>query len=516
MIERMSDPLLMGLDIGTTHCKAVVYTPEGKQIGMGRARTPTIVPAPGLAEYAPDELWRVIVGVIRDALSQTEAAGRDPRDIAGLAVASMGEAGVLLDEADEPCSVMMSWHDTRTLEENRWWMETFGGRRVFGITGLTPQPNFTMAKLLWIRRHHPESTACAVRWLHIADWVAYRLTGAAATDPSMASRSMGFDLRTRDWSPELFEAAEIPISLMPPIVPAGSVIGHVTPNAAALTGLAAGTAVAAGGHDHLCGAFGVGATHVGQVLNSMGTAEALLMVLPLPPLTDKMYASRVHLGAHTAPNVYYTIGGLPASGATLEWACNLITPDLPREQGYRRLNDLAEGVAPGSLGATFLAHLRGAGPPYSDPIARGAFIGLTVSTGPAEMARAVFEGMAYTWRTALDNIENTTGELVRDITVIGGGARNRVWVQVKADVAAQPLHVVEVEEGTAWGAAALAGVGVGVFRDAEDVTAHARFARRTVEPDPARSERYQRLYHEIYGPLYGLLKDVHHRLRHID
>ena len=512
----MSDTLLMGLDIGTTHCKAVVYTPEGTQVGMGRARTPTIIPSPGLAEYAPDDLWQTIVGVIRDALAQTQAAGRDPRAIVGLAVASMGEAGVLLDEADQPCSVMMSWHDTRTLEENRWWMETFGGRRVFGITGLTPQPNFTLAKLLWIRRKEPDSMACAARWLHLADWVAYRLSGVAATDPSMASRTMGFDLRTRDWAAELFEAAEIPIGLMPPIVPAGTVIGRVTPEAAAGAGLGAGTPVAVGGHDHLCGAFGVGVTRAGQVLNSMGTAEALLMVLPLPPLTDLMYASRVHLGAHTAPDAYYTIGGLPASGATLEWACDLFAPGLPRVEAYHRLNDLAEGVPPGSLGATFLAHLRGAGPPYSDPIARGAFVGLNLSTGPAEMARAVFEGMAYTWRTALDNIESTNGEPVRDITVIGGGARNRVWVQVKADVAAQPLHVVEVEEGTAWGAAALAGVGVGVFRDADDVTAHARFAHRTIEPDAARSARYERLYREIYGPLYGLLKDTHHHLRQID
>ena len=505
-------PLLLGLDIGTTNCKAVVFTPAGETVALGRAPTPTQTPAPGRAEYAPDQLWATIVAVIRQALGGLAERGGSAADIAALAVAGMGEAGVFLDRRDQPCSPMLSWYDSRALDENRWLSEVYGGRRVFAITGLTPQPNFTLAKLLWFKRHLPQAIDQAAAWLHLPDWTAFHLTGAKATDTSLAARTMLYDLTAGQWSRELLDLCGVRPDVMPPIVPSGTVIGHVTPAAAAETGLAPGTPVAAGGHDHLVGAFGVGVTHPGQVLNSMGTAETMLMVLDRPPLTDAMYAARVHLGAHTAPGVFYTIGGLPAAGATLEWARALFVPDQTSAPGYARLNDLALGVAPGSLGALFLAHLRGAGPPHSDPRSRGAFVGLTVDTTPAHMARAVFEGMAYVWRTALENIRRTTGAPIERITVIGGGARNRAWVQIKADVVGQPLHVLDVEEAVAWGAAALAGYGVGLFGAPDDVVARASFGAREISPTPENIALYNHLFREVYTPLYPTLKATSYAL----
>ncbi len=502
----MTEPLLLGLDIGTTNCKAVVYTPDGLAVAQARAPTPTHTPQPGWAEYRPDELWGVITGIVREAL-----AG-ETFPIAALSVASMAEAGVVLDADGQPCSPMISWYDTRTLAEQRWWLDEYGGRRVFDITGLTPQPILSLCKLMWLKRHRPDSLARARVWLNMADWVVYRLTGAEATPPSLAARTMAYDLARQTWSTDLLDAAGIPARLMPPIVPSGGVVSHLTAEAAAQTGLAQGTPVVTGGHDHLVGAFGVGVTEPGHLLNSMGTAEALILPLLAPALNDLTFQTRTNIGAHTARDRYYANVGLHAHGATLNWARGLLFPDLPLAEGFARLNALASGVPPGSRGATFQPHLRGISRPIYDPLSRGAFIGLSFQTGRPEMARAVFEGMAFAWRLALESLEGATGLRVEDITVIGGGARNPLWLRVKADIVQRTLHVLEVEEAVAWGAAALAGLGVGVFRDAADVRARVHFGETVVVPDPALAPLYDDAYTHHYRPVYDALKSVHHRI----
>ena len=502
----MSALCLLGLDIGTTNCKAVVYTADGVSVAQARAATPTHTPQPGWAEYEPDELWAVIAGIVREAL----AGGTWP--IAGLSVASMAEAGVLLDADGQPCSPMISWYDTRTLAEQRWWLEEYGGRRVFDITGLTPQPILSLCKLMWLKRHRPDSLTRARVWLNIADWVVYRLTGAQATPPSLAARTMAYDLARRTWSTELLDAAGIPRHIMPPIVPSGQVVGHVTAEAAAQTGLPEGTPVVTAGHDHLVGAFGVGVTEPGHLLNSMGTAEALVMPLLAPALNDLTFQSRANIGAHTARDRYYANVGLHAHGATLDWLRALLVPDLPLADGFAQVNALGSSAPPGSRGAVFQPHLRGISRPIYDPLSRGAFVGLSFQTGRAEMARAVVEGMAFAWRLALESLEQATGLRVEDITVIGGGARNPLWLRVKADITQRTLHVLEVEEAVAWGAAALAGVGVGIFRDAADVRARVRFDETGVAPDPALAALYDDVYTHHYRPVYDALKSVHHRI----
>ncbi|MCW5850612.1 MAG: carbohydrate kinase, partial [Anaerolineae bacterium] len=342
------------------------------------------------------------------------------------------------------------------------------------------------------------------------DWVVYRLTGAQATPPSLAARTMAYDLSRRTWSTELLDAAGMPVSLMPPIVPSGQVVGSVTAAAAAQTGLAQSTAVVTGGHDHLVGAFGVGVTEPGHLLNSMGTAEALVLPLLVPALNDLTFQSRANIGAHIARDRYYANVGLHAHGATLDWVRGLLVPDLPLADGFAQVNALAASAPPGSRGTVFQPHLRGITRPIYDPLSRGAFIGLSFQTGRAEMARAVFEGMAFAWRLALESLEQATGLRVEDVTVIGGGTRNPLWLRVKADITQRTLHVLQVEEAVAWGAAALAGVGVGVFRDAADVRARVRFAETVVVPDPALATLYDDVYTHHYRPVYEALKSAHH------
>lgn len=502
----MSAPLLLGVDVGTTNCKAAVYTPDGHLVAQARAPTPVATPAPGWAEHDADELWRVVAGVIREAVTQLPSAGHTAGDIAGLAVASMAEAGVLVDDAGRPLVPMIAWYDQRTLDEGRWWAEVFGARRVFDITGQTPQPIYSLCKLMWLRRHRPNTFARAATWLNVADWIAYRLTGERATDYSLASRTLALDVTRRAWSAEMLDAAGIPTRLMARLVASGDVVGEATAETAAATGLAVGTPVAAGGHDHIVGAFGVGATEPGIMLNSLGTAEAMVLALRQPALTDALFEQRGHLGVHAAPNRFYTTGGVAGQGASLEWARELLVPDQPGEAGYRRLNILAEAAPAGCGGVVFLAHLRGAGRPHNDPTARGALVGLTPGAGRAVVARAVFEGMAFASRTLLESMEAATGVTTQEMLVIGGGARNPTWLQIRADVMQRTLQVVAVDEATAWGAAALAGLGAGVYADTQAMLARVAFPTQLIPPNPGHAERYETVYHNIYSPLYAALR----------
>lgn len=502
----MRDPLLLGVDVGTTNCKAAAYTPAGHLIAQARAATPVTTPAPGRAEHDANELWRAVAAVIRATVAQLPDAGYTADDIAALAVASMAEAGVLVDEDGRPLTPMIAWYDQRTLGEGRWWADVFGARRVFDITGQTPQPIYSLCKLMWLRRHLPDAFARAAAWLNVADWIAYRLTGEPATDLSLASRTLALDVTRRVWSAEMLDAAGVPAQLMARLVPSGGVVGRVTAEAAALTGLATGTGVAAGGHDHIVGAFGVGATEPGILLNSLGTAEAMVLALCAPTLTDALFEQRGHLGIHAAPDRYYTTGGVAGQGASLEWARELLAPGEPGEPGYRRLNALAAAAPPGSGGVVFLAHLRGAGRPHNDPTARGALVGLTPGASRATVARAVFEGMAFASRTLLESMEAATGVRAEAMLVIGGGARNPTWLQIRADVMQRPLRVVAVDEATAWGAAALAGLGAGVYADTQAMLTRAAFPAQLIAPNPAHADLYERAYRDIYFPLYAALR----------
>src|SRR5215213_1540257 len=270
--------LLIGLDIGTTNVKAIVYEPDGRAVARAGIPTVTHYPRPTRAYYKPDELWSCAVRALREAAAQLD----DPRRIAGIAVASMAEAGVPLNSDGEPVYNAIAWFDRRTIPQRDWLGRQISEDVLFARTGLSLQPIWSLCKLLWIKENEPDVWKRSVCWLNIADFVAYRLSGEPATDWSLASRTLAFDIRQRAWDHDILKAAGVPAEMMAPVVASGTRIGSVTPEAAAATGLPAGAAVAAGGHDHVCGALAAGVVRPGQILDSMGTAEALFVALDAP------------------------------------------------------------------------------------------------------------------------------------------------------------------------------------------------------------------------------------------
>jgi xylulokinase len=490
--------LLLGLDVGTTSVKAVVYQTDGNAVVAASRPTPTHVPRPGWAYYRPDELWETVVAVVRDALADVP----NPEEIASVAVASVAESGVLLDAAGAPTTDSIAWFDTRTRPQATWLAERIGKDELFARSGLSLQPIFSLNKLLWHREHEPDAWARSVRWLMLADFIAYRLCGEAATDLSLASRTLMLDLYQKRWDEQTLAQAGIDPGLLAPLVSAGTSLGHVTARAAALTGLPKTAVVAAGGHDHVCGALGAGVTRPGQLLNSLGTAEAVFLPIEQPLVDLQAGRQGYAQGAHVVGGGYYVFASTYTSGASIEWLRDLLGgTDGPI--AYEDLITAAERIPAGSLGVLFLPHLRLASPPYDDPRSRGALIGLTMDTDRDAVTRAIFEGLALESRNLLEPLL-TYPQVTppRSVVAIGGGTRNRLLMSIKASVSNLIYHVVEADEATALGAALLGGLGAGVYEDVDDAVGAMRYGHYAIAPEPNDVPVYETIYNEVYRRFY--------------
>ena len=493
--------LLLGLDVGTTTVKAVVYRPDGIAVAAAAAPTPTHVPRPRWAFYRADELWATVVDVIRRAVADVE----DPGQIVSVAVASVAEAGVLLDARGEATVDVIAWYDTRTKAQADWLGEHVGADALFASTGLSLEPIFSLCKMLWYREYEPEAWRRSRHWLLIDEYIAFKLSGERGSEPSQASRTMLMNLHDLTWDQGILDKVAIDERMLPPLAASGARLGPVTAKAAAETGLTQSTLVTTGGHDHVCGAFAAGVTRPGQMLNSLGTAEAVFLPTSAPLTDPKAGHQGYTQGAHVAGGGYSVFGGQYTSGACIDWMRRLLG-DGAAPLAYDAAISAAGRVPPGSNGVLFLPHLRMANPPYVDSRSRGAFVGLTVETGREEMARSVLEGIAFETVSTYEPLaEYPQVTMPASSVAIGGGTRNKLLMQVKASISGLPYHILEAEEATALGAALLGGVGAGVFANADEAIAAMRYGQSTVQPIAEDAAVYNRIKREVYQNVYPAL-----------
>jgi xylulokinase len=498
-------PLLLGLDVGTTNVKAVLYEADGTAVSRATVPTITHYPRPGWAFYEAEEIWGQVVHVLRAALERLP----DPQAIAGVAVASMAEAGVPLDAAGMPTTDMIAWFDTRTQPQAAWLDEHIGADQLFARTGLSLQPIFTLCKLLWLKEHEPDAWARTTRWLHVSDYVAFRLCGIPATGASLASRTMALDLRHRRWDTDILHAASIAPDLLAPLVPEGTRLGAVSSEAARVTGLPTSAAVAVGGHDHLCGALAAGVTETGTMLESLGTTDTLLLPIDRP-LTDPALGRQGYSqGAHVVPDRYYVLGGQYTLGASIEWFREAIGCG----EAYAALIAEAELVPPGSQGVCFLPHLRLANPPYVDASSRGAFVGLTTDVKRAVLFRAVIEGLGFEARNVLEPLLAHAGVTsLHDARAIGGVTHNHLLMRIRATIRNQAVSILDLDEATALGAALLGGIGAGLYPNFSAAVAALRYNRTQVDPITDQLPIYDAIFQAVYRHLYPALSPISHAI----
>jgi xylulokinase len=500
-------PLLTGLDVGTTNIKALIFTPDGQVVSQASLPTPTHRPQPGQAYYEPEELWLAVATALKQATANVDA-----RRIVSIAIASMGEAGVPLDAQNHPLYPAIAWFDSRTQPQADWLDQVLGKDSLFAITGLSLQPIFGLCKLLWLKQNHPDAFARAVRWLNIADYIAFRLCGEQATEFSLASRTLALDITHRYWSDAVLHEAGISASLFAPLCASGTRLGSVTSEASSATGLPVTASVASGGHDHVCGALAAGVTTPGMVLNSLGTSETIFLSLD-KPLTDPQVGRQGYTqGAHVVPGLYYVFGSLYTSGRCVEW----FRANFADNQDYTTLIDEAQQIPSGSQGVCFLPHLQLASSPYDDPQGRGAFIGLGTEVTRATLFRSVLEGIAYDSRQILETLQAyETVPALQAIYAIGGATRNRLLMRIKATVLNRPIFLTDVSDAASLGAAILGGLGAGIYPDVPVALTTLRHETTRVDPLEDQVALYEQIYTQVYKQLYPALSHLHHALEPI-
>lgn len=470
--------LLVGLDAGTTHVKAGAFGLDGRPVASFSVPTPTTRLPDGGAEHDPEALW----AAASECLARVAAAVRSR--VVGIGVASMAEAGLLVDAAGRPATPLLAWFDQRPAAQAAGLARDPGLAWLHARTGLILAPKHGLPKLLWLRERRPELFQGGHRWLGAAEYLVLRLTGKLASCPTLAARTLLYDLEGRGWSAETLDRLGLPANLMPPLVAEGSAVGALT---AGGPGLTAGTPVALGGHDHPCAALGVGLTGPGSLLVSTGTAEAVLGAIEHPLLTRAALAAGIGQGPLPVPRLLALQAGASASGGSLEW----LRRELLTGETLEGLSELAASTGDGPTGLLFLPHLFGSAPPAPEADATGALVGLRAGTTRAEVVKAVLEGTAFELRRMVEGMESLLGSRFERLTVTGGHARSRVWLQVKADVLGRPLRVPEIPDATLLGAALLGGVAAGVFAGAREASVAAERPPLEVEPRSDSARRYE-------------------------
>jgi xylulokinase len=498
------DRLIAGVDAGTTRIRALLFTPEGRVVAEGSRPTPVERPRPGWAEHDAEALWQGAAGALRDATAAIERPAR----IRGIAVASVGEAFVALGADGRPTYPVVAWYDERPIGQLARLEAEFGRDRLYALTGLSPDPTFSLCKLLWLRDNRPEALARTRLCLHVAHYLAWRLCGVASADLSLASRSLALDLHARRWAGDLIRALGLSPALFPEIRPCGTRLGTVTAEAAAACGLSTDCIVGVAGHDHVMGALATGSLERGVLLDSMGSAEGLTLALEAsstePEFGRRGYSQGVVEVGRPVP---YVFGGFPTSGASVDWFRGVLGGEAPHGQ----LIAGAEGVAPGCRGVTFVPDLRGRLSPTPDPLARGAWFGLGGDATRATLFRALLEGLAFEARQTADALTELPGlPRIEAVRAIGGNTQNPLLMAIKAAVYGRAIAAAEMPEATALGAALLGGLAAGVFTDLPSAVAGLAPSYRTFEPRADWAGIYEAHYRQVYQPAYACLRPLHH------
>ncbi len=486
---------LLGIDISTTATKALLIDEQGNVAAVAAAEYPFETPQPLWSEQDPALWWQGAIQSIRGALAQ---AGVDAAAIRGVGLTGQMHGLVLLDERGEVLRPSILWNDQRTAAQCDEIRARLGKARLIQLTGNDALTGFTAPKILWVREHEPAVYARARHVLLPKDYVRYRLTGAYGMDKADGAGTLLVDLKKRDWSVDVLNALEIPAEWLPPLFEGPAITGQLTPAAAAATGLRAGTPVIAGGGDQAAQAVGVGAVREGIVALTLGTSGVVFATANGPFVEPE---GRLHAFCHSVPNRWHLMGVMLSAAGSLRWYRDTFAPGA----AYDLLLAPAQAIPPGSDGLLFLPYLTGERTPHPDPLARGAFVGLTVRHTLPHCTRAVLEGVAFGLRDSFELMKAAGLSAIRQVRVSGGGAKSALWRQILADVLNAELVTVNTTEGAAYGAALLAGVGAGTWSSVEAACDATIRLTGQVAPVAAQSAAYEK-YYALYRALYPALK----------
>ena len=498
------EKLLLGIDIGTSACKAAVFNLDGEVLAQSASEYQVYYPAPGYVEQNPLEWWDGVCLAIREILQKNDI---DANQIAGIGLDGQSWSAIPVDKEGNVLHNTPIWMDTRAADISKKVTDRIGFDRIFSISGNALEPTYSTPKILWFMENKPEIYKNAYKFLQSNSYIAFRLTGVMTQDMSQGYGLHMFHMEKGTYDDDLCEELGISREKLPDIFPSHQVIGGVTAKAAELTGLKPGTPVVAGGLDAACGTLGAGVFMTGQTQEQGGQAGGMSICVD-----EALSHPKLILSSHVVPDLWLLQGGTVGGGGSIKWfreqlgASEDAQEKLTGVSAFKIMDEEAATIPHGSEGLIFLPYMAGERSPIWDSNAKGVFFGLGYNKTRAHMIRSVMEGCAY---ALYHNMETAQESGVRAdvLNAMGGAANSRLWTQIKADVTGTTIHVPASDTATTLGAAILAGVGTGEYKSFDEAVSRTIRVGRVHEPDMKAHGIYMK-YYEIYRELYEKLKDT--------
>lgn len=486
----------LGIDVGTGGSRAVLIDENGNIIASETVEhIPFATPEIGWAEQNPEDWWQASAEAVRKILKKENA-----EDIAAIGLSGQMHGAVLLDENDKVLRPALIWCDQRTQKQCDELTAKVGKEKLIELVSNPALTNFTLTKMLWVRENEPEIWEKVKTVMLPKDYVRLCLTGEKATDVADASGTLLLDVRNRKWSSEMLSAVEMDKNILPKLYESQEITGKVTAKCAEETGLKIGTPVVAGAGDNAAGAIGMGLAKSGSVGVTIGTSGVVFAVTDKPTIDLK---GRIHTFCHAIPERWHVTGVTQAAGLSLKW----FRDNFAATESFDELVEMAEQIPAGADGVLWTPYLMGERTPHIDPNAKASLIGLSAKHTKANVVRAILEGVAFSLRDALE-IYKELGIPLDSIKLGGGGAKSKLWRQIQADVYGQTVEILEAEEGAAFGAALLAGVGAGNWNSVDEACRSTIKIKQKIEPSEADKllldKRYA-IFRQIYSSIQSIL-----------
>lgn len=498
--------IMLGIDLGAGSLKAILVASDGSVFGAATEAVITHAPYPGWSEQDPADWWRALCSSVKQAIA---SSGVDPSAIAAVSLTAGAHIQVLEDASGRVLRRAIMWNDQRSRDEVALLRDK-ADERILQIAHNRCSTTWTLPQMAWVCNHEPEVAAATHRLYLAKDWLRSRLTGTWETDPVDAQGTLMYDSQRNEWSTELCDLIGWDRDTLPPVKATTEVVGVVTSTAADATGLVSGTPVVCGTSDTAAETFAAGMTRRGQAVVKLATAGTVSVLTQNPP-ADQTVINYFHV----VPDHWYTITATNACASSHRWLRDQVVGGMLGSSHvggpvtYRTMDALASDVGPGSAGLFFHPYLNGERTPYWDALLRGSYVGLGFEHGPGHLVRSLYEGIAYSLRDCLDTLRVKVGD-IRSARLTGGGVQSAMWRQILADVLALELELPSSADAS-YGAALIAGIGVGVFPDAiAAVNQTVRVVEKTV-PNPATMQVYAEGF-DIYKEIQQSLAPIHHRI----
>lgn len=494
---------IAGLDIGTTGCKLTVFNEKGQYLDKAYCDYPVKRQTSG-HEVDADAIMQGVLTVMKEM-------GSKHREIEGIGVTSFGETFVMTDEYGTPLHSALLYTDPRGQEELKELIEGMGAegeKEITSITGVRPHEMYSIAKMMWIKKHQPDIYRAARHSFLMGDYVTFRLTGKARIDYSLASRTMAFDIHALAWSQRIFDVAGIDIHLMSETVPAGTLAGTISPEVSEKTGLSHTTKIIVISHDQVAAAVGAGVFHSETAVDGAGTVECITPVYDEIPNLDVMYEGNYAVVPYVIPGKYVCYAFSYTGGALIQWCIDTLAKKEKEkaEKEQKSVNEYLEGQSQSPTGLLVLPHFAGAATPYMDTGAKGAILGLTAGHTVGDIYRACMEGVIYEMVLNMEYLKDS-GIHFKMLHATGGGAKSKEWMQMKADMLNLPITTLATLDAGTVGSAMLTGIAAGCFKDMVDAAVHMVEIREIYYPRLEMNKKYMQIY-ERYRKLYQTVRPL--------